>query len=58
MAEAQPKPDIGIIDPELNRALAQLGAAMTANPQKHEPEPAPPKAPVTDRASESYGLLS
>jgi hypothetical protein len=37
MADAKPK--VEIADPELANALARLGAAIDANPCKHEPEP-------------------
>jgi hypothetical protein len=40
MADQKPKPEI--TDPQLANALARLGAAIDANPQKHEPEPPPP----------------
>jgi hypothetical protein len=37
MADPKPKPEI--TDPHLAGALARLGAAIEANPTKHEPEP-------------------
>jgi len=43
MADPKPKPEI--TDPHLANALARLGAAIEANPDKHEPEP-PPSAKV------------
>jgi len=43
MADPQPKPEI--TDPQLAGALARLGAAIEANPTKHEPEP-PPTAKI------------
>ena len=43
MADPKPKPEI--TDPDLAGALARLGAAIEANPTKHEPEP-PPSAKV------------
>jgi hypothetical protein len=39
---ADPKPKLEITDPDLAGALARLGAAIEANPTKHEPEPQPP----------------
>jgi hypothetical protein len=38
---AEPKPQ-EITEPELADALARLGAAIKANPTKHEPSPSPP----------------
>ena len=39
-----PKPQPEITDPQLAGALAQLGAAIEANPTKHEPQtPTPAK---------------
>jgi hypothetical protein len=37
MADPKPKPEI--IDPQLAKALDGLGAAIAANPTKHQPEP-------------------
>jgi hypothetical protein len=36
MADPKPKPEI--TDPELAGALARLGAAIEANPTKHQPD--------------------
>jgi hypothetical protein len=43
MADLKPKPKI--TDPDLAGALARLGAAIEANPTKHDPEP-PPTAKI------------